>query len=96
MSEPFPQIDELIHQRSRLAIMSTLAPVEALDFNELKAHLGLTDGNLSTHLSTLEKAGYVAVTKSFKGKKPNTAVAMTKKGRAAMAKYIDGLRRILG
>jgi DNA-binding HxlR family transcriptional regulator len=95
VDKPFPQIDELIHQRNRLAIVSTLAPVESLGFNELKAHLGLTDGNLSTHLSALEKAGYIAVAKTFKGKKPNTAVSMTRKGRSALAKYVEQLRAIL-
>ena len=73
-------IDETIHQRTRLAIMATLAGIDSLDFNELKGQLGLTDGNLSAHATALEQAGYVKITKSFKGKRPRTTMAMTAKG----------------
>jgi DNA-binding MarR family transcriptional regulator len=92
---PHNLIDETIHQRTRLAIMATLAPVQSLDFNELKAQLGLTDGNLSTHLSSLERAGYVRITKSFRGRKPLTTVAQTPKGRKALADYVNLLQGIL-
>ena len=85
----------MIHQRSRLAIMATLAGVESLDFNELKAELGLTDGNLSTHLAALERAGYARINKSFKGRKPLTAVEMTAKGRKALTRYVRTLQQIL-
>lgn len=88
-------IDETIHQRTRLAIMATLAGVESLEFNEIKAELGLTDGNLSTHLSALERAGYVKIRKSFRGKKPQTAVTQTTRGRKALARYVDLLQGIL-
>lgn len=93
--KPHDRIDETIHQRTRLAIMATLAAVELLEFNDLKADLGLTDGNLSTHLSALERAGYIQIAKGFKGKKPQTTVAMTAKGRAALANYINLLQGIL-
>jgi DNA-binding HxlR family transcriptional regulator len=89
------RLDETIHQRTRLAIMATLAGVESLDFNDLKAELGLSDGNLSTHLSSLERAGYVKITKSFRGKKPRTTTAMTAKGRKAMGNYVSLLQGIL-
>jgi len=89
------QLDEMIHQRTRLAIMATLAGVESLNFNEVKAQLGLTDGNLSTHAAALERAGYVKITKSFKERKPRTTVAITAKGRKALLSYIDQLHRIL-
>jgi len=89
------QIDEVIHQRTRLAIMAALAGVKALDFAELKAQLGLTDGNLSTHLAALERAGYARITKTFKGKKPHTAVAVSAKGRRALASYVSCLQGIL-
>jgi DNA-binding MarR family transcriptional regulator len=93
--QPQDLIDETIHQRTRLAIMATLAGVDRMGFVELKAHLGLTDGNLSVHLSALEKPGYVRVTKSFENKKPLTTVAMTPKGRAALNRYIAVLQKIL-
>jgi DNA-binding MarR family transcriptional regulator len=93
--QPHDLLDETIHQRTRLAIMATLMGVESLDFNELKAHLGLTDGNLSTHLSALEKPGYVKVSKSFVGKRPRTTVAISAKGRDAMQNYVDMLQAIL-
>lgn len=88
-------LDETIHQRTRLAIMATLAGVETLEFNFLKAQLALTDGNLSTHLAALERAGYVNINKGFKGKKPNTVLAMTAKGRKALQNYIAMLQGIL-
>jgi DNA-binding MarR family transcriptional regulator len=90
------RIDETIHQRTRLAIMATLAAVEELDFNDLKAQLTLSDGNLSTHLTTLEQAGYIGIHKSFRGRKPRTTVQVTDKGRKALASYVNLLERILG
>ncbi len=89
------QINETIHQRTRLAIMVTLAGVESLEFNDLKAQLGLTDGNLSTHAAALERAGYVKITKAFKGKKPQTTITVTTKGRKALTDYVDLLQGIL-
>ena len=93
--QPHNQIDDVIHQRTRLAIMATLAGLENLDFNDLKAQLSLTDGNLSTHLAALERAEYVVITKSFKGKKPRTTVAQTAKGRKALKNYVNLLQGIL-
>lgn len=94
-SEPHSLIDEVIHQRTRLAIMATLAGVESLDFNDLKAQLGLTDGNLSTHLTALENAGYIKIAKSFRGRKPRTTLSQTAKGRRALTNYVDLLQNIL-
>jgi DNA-binding MarR family transcriptional regulator len=93
--QPHDLIDETIHQRTRLAIMATLAGVESLDFNDLKAQLGLTDGNLSTHLGSLERAGYVKIEKGFEGKKPRTTVSQSPKGRKALENYINLLQGIL-
>jgi DNA-binding transcriptional ArsR family regulator len=93
--QPHDLIDETIHQRTRLAIMATLAGVGSLGFLELKARLDLTDGNLSVHLSALERAGYVRIDKAFQGKKPVTTVVMTAKGRTALAKYVTLLQNIL-
>ena len=92
---PHDRIDDVIHQRTRLAIMAALAAVESLDFNELKADLALTDGNLSTHATALERAGYVKVSKPFRGKKPLTRLAMTAKGRKALTNYVSALQTIL-
>jgi len=93
--QPHDLLDETIHQRTRLAIMATLAGVESLDFNDLKAELGLTDGNLSTHLTSLERAGFVKIEKGFSGKKPRTTVAQTAKGRKALENYVNLLQGIL-
>ena len=90
------RIDETIHQRTRLAIMATLAGVESLEFNEIKATLALTDGNLSTHAAALERAGYVKIRKAFRGRKPQTTIAMSPKGRKAMERYINLLDGMLG
>ncbi|MBS3822053.1 MAG: ArsR family transcriptional regulator [Planctomycetes bacterium] len=75
--------------------MASLAGVKRLDFNELKAQLGLTDGNLSRHLSHLENAGYVKISKGFKGKKPRTTVAISAKGQRALAQYLQALQNII-
>src|SRR5512133_2365058 len=93
--QPHDLIDETIHQRTRLAIMATLTSVDGLEFNELKTALGLTDGNLSTHAAALERAGYIEIVKSFKGKKPLTTITMTPKGRKAMENYVNLLQGIL-
>ena len=90
------RLDDVIHQRTRLAIMATLAGVRSLEFNQLKAELGLTDGNLSTHAAALERAGYVTVDKRFVSRKPRTAIAMTARGRKALNQYVRSLERILG
>ncbi len=89
------KIDEVIHQRVRLAIVSSLAPVESLEFNALKGLLGLTDGNLSTHARVLEEAGYLAVEKEFRDRKPLTVFSLTPKGRAAFAAYVEFLGKML-
>jgi DNA-binding MarR family transcriptional regulator len=89
------RLDEVIHQRTRLAIMATLAGVDGLEFNQLKADLGLTDGNLSAHAAALERAGYIKVRKDFKGRKPRTTLAMTARGRKALTRYVASLQTIL-
>jgi len=89
------RIDEVIHGRVRLGIMAFLSGVEAAQFNELKAKLQVTDGNLSVHLRKLEEAGFIAVTKRFEGKKPLTEVSMTPPGRAAFIAYLDAMARLV-
>ena len=97
MSEPIKpdDIDAVIHERVRLAIVAALAVSPQLSFNELKSMLGLTDGNLSAHSRTLEEAGYIVVEKSFKGRRPYTAMRLAPKGRKAFDRYLKMLRQII-
>jgi DNA-binding MarR family transcriptional regulator len=81
------QFDRLIHQPSRLAIMAVLVGCESAEFQYLLKATGINKGTLSAHLSKLEDAGYVAITKTFKGKYPNTSAALTADGRKAFRKY---------
>lgn len=90
--------DEIIHQSSRLKIAATLnalGPKEMLDFGQLKAMLDMSDGNLATHLSALEKAEYVTIEKDFVGRKPRTRAAMTAKGRKALRSHVAYLRSVI-
>lgn len=89
-------IDEVIHGRVRLGIMAYLSGVEQADFNALKGRLKVTDGNLSVHLRKLEDAGYVAVEKSFVGRKPVTRARLTEFGRNAFVAYLDALKKLVG
>jgi DNA-binding MarR family transcriptional regulator len=79
--------DRLIHEPARLAIMAVLSACESADFTYLLNSTGLSKGNLSAHLTKLEEAGYVAITKSFRGKFPNTTCSLTKPGRKAFHAY---------
>jgi len=81
------KFDRLIHQPSRLAIMAVLAGAERANFTYLVNATELNKGTLSAHLSKLEQAGYVEITKSFKGKFPHTSAALTAQGRKAFRKY---------
>jgi DNA-binding MarR family transcriptional regulator len=93
------QPDPIIHQPVRLKIMAALKPLptgEMLEFVRLKALVGATDGNLGTHIQTLEGQGYVDVKKDFVGKKPRTRVQLSKAGRKAFADYVAYLREIVG
>jgi DNA-binding MarR family transcriptional regulator len=84
------RIDDVIHGRVRLGIMTYLVNADTADFNELKAALNTTQGNLSIHLTKLEEAGYISITKSFLGRKPNTRMRLTRAGRRAFADYLKG------
>jgi len=84
---PIHQIDKLIHEPARLLIMAHLFVVERADFLFLMRHTGLTFGNLSSHMSKLENAGYIDVEKEFIGKRPNTKLALTEIGREAFTDY---------
>ncbi len=89
------RLDDAIHGRLRLGIMAYLMDAEAADFNELKAVLEATQGNLSVHLRKLEEAGYVEIIKSFQGRKPLTRVHITGQGRQAFAGYLDALSKLV-
>lgn len=89
------RIDEVIHGRVRLGIMAYLSTAGAADFNDLKARLQVTDGNLSVHLRKLEDAGFVAIDKSFQGKKPLTRARLTEPGREAFVSYLDALSALM-
>jgi len=90
-------IDEVIHGRLRLGVMAYLAGLGAgsADFNELKTRLQASDGNLSVHLRKLEEAGYVAIEKSFVGRKPLTRAVLTPQGRKAFVTYLDAIGRLV-
>ena len=93
-----PELDELIHQPLRLKIMAALhaeRDAEPMEFSRLKAITQATDGNLGSHLATLEKADYVAIAKDFVGKKPRTRVSMTLAGRKAFRRHVDYLREVV-
>lgn len=94
-AEKFEPLDPVIHSQVRLAVMSILISVKQADFNFLKKATETTDGNLSTHLSKLEEAGYISVKKTFRGKKPLTTCSLTEKGRIAFARYLKALEGYL-
>ena len=89
------ELDRLIHERLRLAIVSALAVNESLSFNELKRLLDTSDGNLSVHARKLEEAGYVACEKSFEGRVPHTDYRLTAAGRAALDRYLAHMEALI-
>jgi DNA-binding MarR family transcriptional regulator len=93
--EPFLNLDRLIHEKGRLAIMSLLAASPELSFTEMRDALGMTDGNLTTHIRTLQEAGYVSVAKTYQNNRPLTTCLLTVKGRKAFADYINLLEQIV-
>ncbi len=88
-------LDRVIHERVRLAIVSTLAVHEMLTFNELKAMLEATDGNLSVHARKLEEAGYVACKKGYDGRVPRTEYRITAAGRKALERYLSHMEALI-
>jgi DNA-binding MarR family transcriptional regulator len=94
-AKPFLQLDRVIHEKGRLQIMSLLAASTGLSFTELRDELGMTDGNLSVHIKTLQEAGFLSVTKSYSNQRPLTTCALTAAGRKAFVDYIDLLEQIV-
>jgi len=92
---PAVSLDRLIHERTRLAIVSALAVNDSLTFNELKQLLHVTDGNLSVHARKLEDASYIVCTKSFSGRLPRTEYRLSGSGRRALEKYLDHMEALI-
>ena len=90
----FDKLDKLIHEKSRLSIMTLLAARPEWRFQDLKAELGMSDGNLVTHMRALFKAGYVSITKEME-KRPQTKYALTEQGRKAFQGYLEVLEQIV-
>ena len=89
------ELDRLIHERVRLGIVSALAVNPALSFNELKALLKTSDGNLSVHARKLEEAGYITCSKYFAGRLPRTEYCLTAAGRQALKNYLDHMEALI-
>jgi DNA-binding MarR family transcriptional regulator len=94
--EPLPEVDNLIHAPSRLKVMTYLYVVDSIDFVYLKRVTDLSWGNLSTHLTKLEEAGYIRIHKSFQDKKPRTMIELTQEGRQAFRDYKEDMQQVLG
>lgn len=92
----YQKLDELIHSRIRLSVMSILAGVETAEFTYLRDRTGATDGNLGAHLKRLEEADYIEAIKEFVDRKPLTRYRMTSAGDEAFRRYVDHLERLIG
>ena len=93
--EGFLTLDRVVHEPARLVILTVLAQAEEVEFRFLESVSGLTKGNLSSHISKLEDAGYLVVNKFFRGKVPATSLKITRPGRSALKKYREQLNRAL-
>ena len=95
-ARPLPQrLDQVIHDRTRLAILAALAASETVSFTDLKSITGTTDGNLSVHARRLEDAGYVLCEKTFAGRTPRTEYRLSAAGRRAFEKYLDHMDALI-
>ncbi|MBD0276619.1 MAG: transcriptional regulator [Flavisolibacter sp.] len=95
MTNPISGLNKIFDNRIRLGVMSILMVNEQVSFNDLKGMLEVTDGNLATHLITLEEEGFLKVNKGFIGRKTNTTYAITKAGEKAFQQHIDALERMI-
>jgi len=93
--QPIADIDRVVHEPARLMILALLYVVESADFLFLMRQTGLTGGNLSSHMSRLEAAGYIDIEKEFVGKKPHTMLRLTDEGRAALREYRQSMKQVL-
>lgn len=95
MDNPIQQLNKIFDSRIRIGIMSALMVSEEVNFNDLKALIDVTDGNLATHLKTLEENNYIKVQKGFIGRKTNTLYSVTKAGEKAFRAHLDALEKII-
>lgn len=95
MKIPFDDLHKAFESRIRLGIMSVLAVNDMLDFTSLREYLDVTDGNLATHLKTLEREGFIGVEKSFIDRKPNTRYYKTRAGKKAFNEHLSVLEAII-
>ena len=95
MKNPFDNLDKVLEHRVRLQIMSVLVTNDGYEFNSLKEMLGITDGNLASHIKALEREKYLSVSKSFVDRKPNTRYKITERGRNAFKKHLDALEAVV-
>ncbi|MGZ4036075.1 MAG: winged helix-turn-helix domain-containing protein [Bacteroidia bacterium] len=95
MKNYIQNLNKAFENRIRLGIMSILMVNDSVEFSTLKEMLDITDGNLASHISALEKIEYVSVTKQFIGKKPNTTYSVTKTGKKAFNEHLDALEKLL-
>lgn len=95
MNSIIENINKLLESKVRLGIMSMLVVNDNMDFNSLKQMLGVTDGNLASHISALEKSKYIKVNKTFIGKKPNTSYSVTAPGKKAFNEHLDALEQLI-
>lgn len=96
MKNPIEHLNKIFDSRIRLGIMSALVVNTSVNFNELKELLGITDGNLASHLKTLEESVFVKVHKGFIGRKTNTTYSITKPGEKAFKQHLDALEKMIG
>jgi DNA-binding MarR family transcriptional regulator len=94
-AHPTTAIDDVVHQRARLGILTILAESRRADFGYLRAQLGLTDGNLGRHIEVLAGQGLIAVTKGYEGRRPRTWVEITAPGRTALANEMHALKLLV-
>lgn len=95
MSNPIENLNKTFDSRVRLGIMSTLMVNDAINFNDLKQLIGVTDGNLASHIKALEEIGYLKVNKGFVGKKTNTTYTITKLGERSFQQHLAALEKII-
>jgi DNA-binding MarR family transcriptional regulator len=96
MKNPIEHLNKIFDSRIRLGIMSALMVNDAVSFNELKELLDITDGNLASHLKTLEETEYVKVQKGFIGRKTNTTYSITRSGEKAFKQHLEALTKMIG
>ena len=93
--EPFPNLDRVIHEKARLAIVSALAAAPTHSYTDLRNLLGMTDGNLTSHLRILQEAGLVSLSRSAGENRPQTTCVLTEAGRCAFTEYLGHLEQIV-